>query len=88
MLKYQFGKKWLTHHLCGTCGLHVFGQIIPITEAPTRGKLEKGQMEMWEYLSTRRGINIKLIEEVEWNDLTLIKEDGQSRGGKFNVGWD
>ena len=48
---------------------------------------EEEKAKKLEELKSCRGVNVRLIDGVEWGDVTLTKDDGRSRPPKYDAGW-
>jgi hypothetical protein len=69
---YQFGRKFVEHHFCKTCGVPLYMKIIGLSKEV----LDSWSEEKKEMVKQKLGlcpINIRVLNDVEWDKLTIEK---------------
>jgi hypothetical protein len=69
---YQFGRKLVEHHFCKTCGVPLYMTVV----GPPKEALDSWSEERKEMVKKKSGlcpINIRVLNDVEWDNLAIEK---------------
>lgn len=81
---YQFGRKFLEHVFCGTCGVPVFIRVLGppvevIAKMPDHAKAHAAEMVKI------MPVNLHILDGVEWDTLNVTKTQGKDQPPKYVV---
>ena len=77
----------IANHICAICGIWTIWEGIRWPDHMAEGMSEAEREKKLEEFKSSRGVNLRLMEGVDWNDLTVTKSDLRSQGQPYDAGW-
>jgi len=76
---YRFGKKFIEHRFCRTCGVPVYMKVIGPEEEPIEAWSEERKALVAKNIDMCP-INVRVLNDVEWEDLRIVTLDEGTSG--------
>ena len=78
---YRFDRKLIQHNFCSTCGVPIYEEDVPIYEeemGPEKELLDKTRKEPVKEVVEDVGVNVRVLDGVEWDKITIEKAKDDS----------